>query len=116
MGVAGNAAAWTLSKSYRSRSTTANCGRASTAIRSPSTTMGCVCVDVGFIVYNELDYPDLAALFAHPGVETIESCMSFAVTADADRASVRSSARSATQADAQAAARQDVMEFAAVDL
>jgi hypothetical protein len=37
-------------------------------------------VDIGFIVYNELNYPDLTALFAHLGVETIEGCMSFAVT------------------------------------
>ena len=42
-------------------------------------------VDIGFIVYNELNYPDLTALFAHLGVETVESCMSFAVTADTGR-------------------------------
>ncbi len=42
-------------------------------------------VDIGFIVYNELNYPDLTALFDHLGVETVESCMSFAVTADAGR-------------------------------
>ncbi|XIA62821.1 hypothetical protein ACFIOY_25775 [Bradyrhizobium sp. TZ2] len=39
-------------------------------------------VDIGFIVYNELNYPDLTAMFAHLGVETVESCMSFAVTVD----------------------------------
>jgi predicted NAD/FAD-binding protein len=32
-----------------------------------------------------MNYPDLTALFAHLGVETVESCMSFAVTADAGR-------------------------------
>jgi predicted NAD/FAD-binding protein len=42
-------------------------------------------VDIGFIVYNELNYPDLAALFRHLGVETVASCMSFAVSADAGR-------------------------------
>jgi len=42
-------------------------------------------VDIGFIVYNELNYPDLTALFAHLGVETVDSCMSFAVTADTGR-------------------------------
>jgi uncharacterized protein len=42
-------------------------------------------VDIGFIVYNELNYPDLTAMFAHLGVETVESCMSFAVTFDGGR-------------------------------
>jgi predicted NAD/FAD-binding protein len=42
-------------------------------------------VDIGFIVYNELNYRDLTALFAHLGVETVESRMSFAVTADTGR-------------------------------
>lgn len=44
-----------------------------------------IAVDIGFIVYNELNYPDLTALFGHLGVETRESCMSFAVSADAGR-------------------------------
>jgi predicted NAD/FAD-binding protein len=44
-----------------------------------------IAVDIGFIVYNELNYPDLTALFTHLGVETVESCMSFAVTADDGR-------------------------------
>jgi predicted NAD/FAD-binding protein len=35
----------------------------------------------GFIVYNELNNPDLTALFARLGVHSVESCMSFAVTA-----------------------------------
>jgi predicted NAD/FAD-binding protein len=42
-------------------------------------------VDIDFIVYNELNDPDLTALFDHLGVETTESYMSFAVTADAGR-------------------------------
>src|SRR5690242_12211389 len=82
-GIAGNAGAWTLSNRYRvsvydrelrpgGHSHTVNIDYQGTPIA----------VDVGFIVYNELNYPDLTAMFAHLGIETLESCMSFAVTAD----------------------------------
>ncbi|MDP3074963.1 NAD(P)/FAD-dependent oxidoreductase [Bradyrhizobium sp.] len=85
-GIAGNAAAWTLSKRYPvtvyDRETRPGGHSHTVTIDYDGTPLA---VDIGFIVYNELNYPDLTELFAHLGVETVESCMSFAVTADAGR-------------------------------
>ncbi|MDP1868798.1 MAG: FAD-dependent oxidoreductase [Bradyrhizobium sp.] len=85
-GIAGNAAAWTLSKRYPvtvyDRETRPGGHSHTVTIDYNGTPLA---VDIGFIVYNELNYPDLTELFAHLGVETVESCMSFAVTADAGR-------------------------------
>jgi predicted NAD/FAD-binding protein len=85
-GIAGNAAAWTLSKRYPvtvyDREIRPGGHSHTVSIDYDGTPLA---VDIGFIVYNELNYPDLTALFAHLGVETVESCMSFAVTADGGR-------------------------------
>ena len=43
---------------------------------------GNVPVDTGFIVYNELNYPNLVALFEHLGVQTDATNMSFAASLD----------------------------------
>ena len=83
-GIAGNAAAWTLSQRYPVTVYDRDIrpGGHSHTVTIDYNGMA-IAVDIGFIVYNELNYPDLTALFAHLGVETVESCMSFAVTADA---------------------------------
>jgi len=85
-GIAGNAAAWTLSKRYP---VTVYDREIRPGGHSHTVTIDYdgapLAVDIGFIVYNELNYPDLTALFAHLDIETVESCMSFAVSADAGR-------------------------------
>jgi predicted NAD/FAD-binding protein len=85
-GIAGNAAAWTLSKRYPvtvyDRDIRPGGHSHTVTIDYDGTQLA---VDIGFIVYNELNYPDLTALFEHLDVETVESCMSFAVSADCGR-------------------------------
>lgn len=85
-GIAGNAAAWALSQRYPvtvyEREPRPG-GHSHTVTVDYDGTV--IPVDIGFIVYNQLNYPDLTAMFAHLGVETVESCMSFSVSADAGR-------------------------------
>src|SRR5512135_1306048 len=85
-GIAGNAAAWALSQRYPitvyERDLRAGGHSHTVTIDYDGEP---VAVDIGFIVYNELNYPELTALFENLGVETVESCMSFAVTADEGR-------------------------------
>jgi uncharacterized protein len=85
-GIAGNAAAWTLSRRYPvtvyDREIRPGGHSHTVTIDYDGTPLA---VDIGFIVYNELNYPDLTALFDHLEVETVASCMSFAVSADAGR-------------------------------
>jgi len=85
-GIAGNAAAWSLSQRYPitvyERDLRAGGHSHTVTIDYDGAP---VAVDIGFIVYNELNYPELTALFDHLEVHTVESCMSFAVTADQGR-------------------------------
>lgn len=85
-GVAGLGAAWLLSRRHEvtvferedrfgGHSCTVEVG----------TQDGAIPVDVGFIVFNQRNYPNLVALFEHLGVPTEESNMSFAVSVDGGR-------------------------------
>lgn len=85
-GVAGLGAAWLLSRGhdvvlYERES---RFGGHSCTVDAP-TAAGRQAVDVGFIVFNEPNYPNLVALFDHLGVPTEESDMSFAVSLDQGR-------------------------------
>jgi uncharacterized protein len=82
-GISGMSAAWLLSQHHevtvyeRERRT----GGHSNTILVPGAN-GPIAVDTGFIVYNELTYPNLTALFSHLQVPTQLSNMSFAVSLD----------------------------------
>src|SRR5882724_5630383 len=85
-GVAGLGAAWSLSRHhdvvvYERES---RFGGHSCTVDVPSPN-GRRPVDVGFMVHNERNYPNLVALFEHLGVPTEESDMSFAVSLDRGR-------------------------------
>lgn len=82
-GVSGLSAAWLLSKRHEVVLYEADArlgGHANTisaridGVETP--------IDTGFIVYNEPTYPNLTALLAHLGVETLQSDMSFGVSLD----------------------------------
>lgn len=85
-GIAGNAAAWALSNRYP---VTVYERELRPGGHSHTVTIDYdgepIAVDTGFIVYNELNYPELTAMFADLGVETVASCMSFAMSADNGR-------------------------------
>ncbi|SFE10783.1 NAD(P)/FAD-dependent oxidoreductase [Paracidovorax konjaci] len=83
-GISGLAAAWLLAKRHRVTVYEADArpGGHSHTVEVPGPA-GPTPVDTGFIVYNESAYPNLTALFAHLGVETVPTDMSFAVSLDA---------------------------------
>ncbi len=82
-GVTGLSAAWLLASRHR-----VTLYEAGPRLGGHSNTVmvdcpeGRIPVDAGFIVYNELTYPNLIAMFDHLGVATKASDMSFAVSMD----------------------------------
>ncbi len=80
-GIAGMASAWMLSRNHHVTvyEREPRIGGHSNTVEM-STRSGTVPVDTGFIVYNERNYPNLTALFAHLGVPTKASDMSFSAS------------------------------------
>jgi uncharacterized protein len=78
-GISGLSAAWLLSKSHDVTlfERDAHWGGHAKTIEVGS---GKTAVDCGFIVYNELTYPNLTAMFRHLEVPTSQSTMGFAVS------------------------------------
>ena len=83
-GIGGMSAAWLLSRRHDVTvyEAAGRLGGHTNTVDAPAWGGGHVPVDTGFIVYNEKNYPNLVALFAHLGVETRGSDMSFAVSLD----------------------------------
>ena len=82
-GVAGMSCAWLLDQAHHVTVYEADgrIGGHSHTVQAP-TPAGAVAVDTGFIVYNEANYPNLTALFAHLNVPTKATEMSFGVSLD----------------------------------
>lgn len=82
-GISGLSAAWLLAHAHRVTlyETEGRLGGHSHTVDVPAAT-GSTPVDMGFIVYNEANYPNLVALFDYLGVATKPSDMSLAVSVD----------------------------------
>jgi hypothetical protein len=87
-GIAGNTAAWALSQGPGASAREVTVYEKDPRIGGHAHTVDVdydgtsIAVDMGFIVYNELNYPNMIALFDHLGVKTKPSDMSFAVSID----------------------------------
>jgi predicted NAD/FAD-binding protein len=85
-GIAGMSAAWLLSQRHDVTVYEKNArlgGHSNTVM--VKTSLGDTPVDTGFIVFNDVTYPNLVALFEHLGVPTKSSDMSFGVSLNGGR-------------------------------
>ena len=85
-GIAGLSAAWLLSQRHPVTVFEKNAqpGGHSNTVDAPAP-RGVLPVDTAFMVYNEVNYPNLVALFRHLGVATQPADMSFAASLDDGR-------------------------------
>jgi len=80
-GIAGLATAWLLRHDYRVTLFEADARPGGHTHTVPVELDGAVAmVDTGFLVFNRQTYPGLCALFAHLGIESVASEMSFSVS------------------------------------
>ena len=85
-GISGLSAAWLLSSRYE-----VTLFEAGTYLGGHTNTVDVTLegqthpVDTGFLVFNEKTYPNLIAMFAHLGVNSVETEMSFAVSLETPR-------------------------------
>ncbi len=82
-GISGLACAWLLSRAHEVTLYEAEprIGGHANTVEVPGPA-GPIAVDTGFIVYNEPNYPNLTALFAHLGIVSKPAHMSFSVSVD----------------------------------
>jgi predicted NAD/FAD-binding protein len=85
-GISGLSAAWLLHKRHRVTvyEGEQRAGGHSNTVDAPGRN-GSIPVDTGFIVFNDATYPNLIALFAHLGVQTVATDMTFSVSLDDGR-------------------------------
>lgn len=78
-GIAGLSAAWLLSSRHEVvlYEAAGRLGGHTNTVDVPLSGGRTIPVDAGFIVYNEPAYPNLTAMFAHLGIASEETCMSF---------------------------------------
>lgn len=81
-GISGMSAAWLLSQGHHVTVYAADkrVGGHSNTVTADLDTGESIPVDTGFIVYNEMNYPNLTAMFDHLGIDTADSDMSFAAS------------------------------------